>query len=65
LLEEAVSSELVSEMHFPDCTEDTGNFIDSRLGSPSTAAKKGVELEPYGRIPCASEQGIFAPLLGI
>jgi hypothetical protein len=62
-LEEAVLSELVSGS-FPDSTEDTGNFIDWRLGSPSTAAKKGVELEPYGRIPYALEQGIFCALAG-
>jgi hypothetical protein len=64
-LEEAVSSEPVSEsLKFPVSRENTGNFIDSRLRSASTAAKKGIKPEPYGPIPYASEQGIFCGLAG-
>ena len=49
---------------FPASRENTGNFIDSRLGSASTAAKKRIKPESYGPIPCAREQGIFCGLAG-
>src|SRR5215469_932452 len=49
---------------FPASRENTGNFIDSRLGSASTAAKKHIKPEPYGPIPYAPEQGIFCGLAG-
>src|SRR5215472_2440435 len=47
---------------FPASRENTGNFIDSRLGSASTAVKKRIKPVPYGPIPCAREQGIFCGL---
>ena len=64
LLEEGVTSELVSEAKFPASREFTGNFIESGLGGASTAAKKGIKPAPYGPIPYASEQGIFYGLAG-
>jgi hypothetical protein len=39
LLEEAVTSELVSEGQFPASWENTGNFIDSGLGCPNYRSK--------------------------
>jgi hypothetical protein len=63
-LEEAVSSELVSEPKFPASREFTGNFIDSGLRGASMAAKKGIKSERYEPIPYASEQGIFCGLAG-
>ena len=63
-LEEAVSSELVSEAEFPASREFTGNFIDSGLRGASMAAKKGIKSERYEPIPYASEQGIFCGLAG-
>jgi hypothetical protein len=59
LLEEAVSSEPVSEAKFPASREFTGNFIDSELSGASTRAKKAINSVPYEPIPYASEQGIF------
>jgi hypothetical protein len=38
-LEEAVTSELVSEGQFPASWENTGNFIDSGLGCPNYRSK--------------------------
>ena len=35
-----------------------------RLGSASTATKNDIKPEPYGPIPCASEQGIICGLTG-
>jgi hypothetical protein len=65
-VEEAVSSESVSRRpKFPASREFTGNFIDSRLRSGSTAAKKGATPDAYEAIPYASEQGFFAALQGI
>jgi hypothetical protein len=64
LLEEAVSSEPVSEAKFPASREFTGNFIESGLRGASTAAKTRVKPDPYGPIPYASEQGIFYGLAG-
>ena len=63
-LEEAVSSEPVSEAKFPASREFTGNFIESGLRGASTAAKTRVKPDPYGPIPYASEQGIFYGLAG-
>ena len=56
LLEEGVTSELVSVSKFPG---NTGNFIDSKLSGASTRAKKAINSVPYEPIPYASEQGIF------
>ena len=39
LLEEAVTSELVSERPIPCSWENTGNFIDSGLGCPNYRSK--------------------------
>ena len=49
---------------FPVSRENTGNFIDSGLGSASTAAKNDIKPESYGQIPYASEQGIFCGVTG-
>ena len=64
LLEEAVSSEPVSEAKFPASREFTGNFIDSELSGASTRAKKAINSVPYEPIPYASEQGICWGLAG-
>ena len=53
-LEEAVSSEPVSEAKFPASWENTGNFIGSGLGDGSTMAKNGIESAAYEPIPYAS-----------
>jgi hypothetical protein len=58
-LEEAVSSEPVSEAKFPASWENIGNFIDSELSSASTRAKKTINSVSYEPIPYAFEQGIF------
>jgi hypothetical protein len=44
---------------------NTGNFIDSGLGGPSEAAKKGMKSVSYGPIPYASNREFFAALQGI
>jgi hypothetical protein len=53
-VEEAVSSELVSEAEFPASREFTGNFIDSGLRGASTTAKDRIKSNPYEPIPYAS-----------
>jgi hypothetical protein len=54
MLEEAVSSEPVSEAKFPASWENTGNFIGWSLGDGSMVAKNTIESAPYEAIPCAS-----------
>jgi len=54
LLEEAVTSELVSEAKFPARWENTGNFIELGLGDALTVAKNVIQSVPYGPIPYAS-----------
>src|SRR5690242_16233053 len=59
-LEEAVSSELVSDARkFPASREFTGNFIESGLRGAPTAAKTGIKSEAYGTIPYAFRTGNF------
>ena len=57
-LEEAVSSEPVSEAKFPASWENTGNFV--RLGRRVRllARNAGPNTIAYDPIPYASEQGI-------
>jgi hypothetical protein len=43
-LEEAVSSELVSDPKFPASWENTGNLIDSSLGGASGGSENGHEI---------------------
>src|SRR5262249_47962019 len=61
---ESAANSSLKRPKFPASRENTGNFIDSRLGSASTAAKKLIKREPYEPIPCAPEQGIFCGLAG-
>jgi hypothetical protein len=43
---------------------NTGNFIDSGSPARQWRPKRGIESNPYGPIPYASEQGIFCRLAG-
>ena len=61
---ESAANSSLKRPKFPVSRENTGNFIDSRLGSASTAAKKRIKPELYGPIPYAPEQGIFCGLAG-
>ena len=63
-LEEAVSSELVSEADFPASREFTENFIDWGLSRSVNASKTPADSKAYQPIPYASEQGIFCGLAG-
>ena len=63
-LEEAVSSELVSDPKFPAGWENAGNFVDSGLNDASKGAKKGAKSVATGPIPYAAQQGIFCTLAG-
>ena len=63
-LEEAVSSEPVSEPKFPAGWENAGNFVDCGLNDASKGAKKGAKSVAHGPIPYAAEQGIFCTLAG-
>jgi hypothetical protein len=63
-LEEAVSSEPVSEPKFPASWENAGNFVNCRLNGASKGAKKGAKSVAHGPIPYSSEQGIFCTLAG-
>jgi hypothetical protein len=63
-LEEAVSSELVSEADFPASREFTENFIDWGLSRSVNASKTRADSKAYQPIPYASEQGIFCGLAG-
>jgi len=58
LLEEAVTSELVSEkLQFPARWENTGKFIDSDLGDPNFSAKARAGSKSYRRISLRSGTG--------
>jgi hypothetical protein len=64
-LEEAVTSEPVSANEkFPASREFTGNFIENGPRPGSMARKIGGMSERYGRIPYASEQGIYLTTTG-
>jgi hypothetical protein len=63
-LEEAVSSEPVSEPKFPASWENAGNFVNCGLNGASKGAKKGAKSVAHGPIPYSSEQGIFCTLAG-
>ena len=57
-LEEAVTSELVSEkLQFPARWENTGKFIDSDLGDPNFSAKARAGSKSYRRISLRSGTG--------
>jgi hypothetical protein len=58
-LEEGVTSELVSEAQFPASREFTGNFIESGLGSASTAAKKALNQNLTGQFPTHPNREFF------
>jgi len=61
LLEEGVMCELVSESpKFPDSREKTGNFHRLALRSRQMMPNTGADTMTYGKIPYASEQGIFS-----
>jgi hypothetical protein len=62
-LEEAVSSEPVSESQFPASWEFTANFarFDPATRNRRKELAKSVD---YSRIPYASEQGIYCGLAG-
>src|SRR5262249_52769867 len=62
---ESAANSSLKRPKFPASRENTGNFIDSRLGSASTAAKKRIKPERYGPIPYATEQGINLTVSGI
>ena len=64
LLEEAVSSEPVSEAEFPASWENTGNFVDSGLGHPNFPSKVGILSMTYRQIPYATEQGTNCAVAG-
>jgi hypothetical protein len=55
--ESAANSSL--EAKFPVSRENTGNFLDSGLGSALTGAKKVINSVLYGPIPYASRTGNF------
>ena len=63
-LEEAVSSEPVSEAEFPASWENTGNFVDSGLGHPNFPSKVGILSMTYRQIPYATEQGTNCAVAG-
>jgi hypothetical protein len=63
-LEEAVTSELVSERKFPASWENTGNFIESGAQLHISSAKTRANSKVYEPIPYAPEQGIYFALSG-
>ena len=63
-LEEAVSSEPVSDPKYPAGWENAWNFVGSGLNGTSKGTKKGAKSGANGPIPYASEQGIFCTLAG-
>jgi hypothetical protein len=63
-LEEAVSSEPVSETKFPASWENTGNFVRRGLRLPLLAWNLGPNTMAYDPIPYATEQGIYFGLAG-
>jgi hypothetical protein len=64
LLEEAVSSELVSEPKFPASWEYTGYFVRRGLRVDYRAWNPQLNSTTYDPIPYASEQGIYFGLAG-
>jgi hypothetical protein len=58
-LEEAVTSEPVSEAKFPVRWENTGNFHRQASRSRKTVENRQAATATYQEIPYASEQGIF------
>ena len=58
-LEEAVSSELVSDPKFPAGWENAGNFVDSGLNDASKGAKKGAKSVAPGTNSLRSPAGNF------
>jgi hypothetical protein len=58
LLEDAVTSELVSEAKFPANWENTGNLVDFGSTIGIFRPKAPLQSMPYGKIPGATEQGI-------
>jgi hypothetical protein len=63
-LEEAVSSEPVSEAEFPASWENTGNSVRLGLRVRLLVRNCLVDSMAYGAIPYASEQGIYFGLTG-
>jgi hypothetical protein len=63
-LEEAVSSELVSEPKFPASWEYTGYFVRRGLRVDYRAWNPQLNSTTYDPIPYASEQGIYFGLAG-
>jgi hypothetical protein len=63
-LEEAVSSELVSEAKFPASWENTGNFLRVGLWVQLLARNLTSNSTAWHAIPYASEQGIYFRLAG-
>ena len=63
-LEEAVSSELVSEAKFPASWENTGNFVRLGLRVRLLDRNPASNSMAYDAIPYASEQGIYFGLAG-
>jgi hypothetical protein len=64
LLEEAVTSELVSEAKFPASWENTGNFVRLGLGVQLLGRNPANNSMACDPIPYASEQGIYIGLAG-
>ena len=64
LLEEAVTSEPVSEAKFPASWENTGNFVRLGLRVRLLARNPGPNSMAYDPIPYASKQGIYFGLAG-
>src|ERR1700719_4242167 len=64
LLEEAVSSEPVSEAKFPASWENTGNFVRRGLRVRLLAWNLGPNTTAYDPILYATEQGIYFGLAG-
>jgi hypothetical protein len=63
-LEEAVTSEPVSEAKFPASWENTGNFVRRGLRARLSAQNQEPNSTVYDPIPYASEQGIYFALAG-
>jgi hypothetical protein len=64
-LEEAVSSELVSEADFPASREVTENFIDWGSRGASTPAKRALGQRLTSQFPTHPNREFFAVLQGI
>jgi hypothetical protein len=63
-LEEAVRSELVSEVKFPASWEITGNFVRLGLRGRLLARNPEPNSMVYETIPYATKQGIYFALSG-